>query len=141
MPQSSILGDTGNGSTISFATGISAALKVRFIDPSALSIGRIDVSDISTTGVRRFIPEDLADAQTIQIEAIWDTFFTMPIPGTVLGNVTITFPLRTGETTPQTMIAKGHIQTVKPPRLENNVLQVIQLTIQLEESIAHTKST
>jgi hypothetical protein len=141
MPQSTILGDTGNGATITFASGISAALKVRFIDPSALSVGAIDVSHLGSTGVVPTIPEDLAQAQTLQLEAIWDTFFVMPVTGLDLGNVTVTFPTRPGETTPASFVAKGHVQSVKPPRLENNVLQVLQLTIQFEETIAHTKST
>lgn len=141
MAQSTILGDTGNGSTISFASGITAALKVRSIDPSPMSVGYIDVSDLESEGIAPVIAEDLSRAQTLQLEVIWDTFFAMPTAGLALGDVTVTLPQRSGESTPATWVASGHVQSVKPPRLETNVLQVLSLTIQLEEAIAYTKST
>lgn len=141
MAQSTITGDTGNGTTITFATGITVTLKVRSITPSASSVNSIDTSHLGTTGTRTTIAEDLADAQTLQLEALWDTFFTTPVAGLDLGNVTVTYPLRTGETTPASYVAKAHVQSVQLPTLANNTLQLIQLTLQFEEVLTHTKST
>ena len=140
MPQSTLTGDTGNGATVTFAQGITAALKVRRITPSADSRGRIDTSHLGTTGMRTFIPEDLGDAQTLTIEAIWDTFFATPTAGLNLGNVTVTYPLRTGETTAASFVGKAHVSSVQLPSLANNELQIIQLVIQFEEALTHTKS-
>lgn len=141
MARSTITGDTGNGSTVTFASGITATLKVRRINFSAESVGKIDTSHLGTSGTRTFIPEDLTDATTLDLEVIWDTFDPKPVTGTTLGNVTVTFPLRTGETEEATVVAKGYVSMVQLPGLANNELQVMQLQIQYIEAIAYTPAT
>lgn len=143
MPQSTICADTGNGATITFGSGITATLKVRFIDPAEENIGRIECSDISTTGYRKFIKEDLVDAPEISLEYLWDTFDAPPVVGAVLGTVTITYPTRTGETTPANCAGSAYVSGVKHPRLENNVLQVGMLKVQFDgvTGPTYTKST
>lgn len=143
MPQSTVCADTGNQATITFASGISASLKVRSIDPSEQSLGQLDASDLSTTGEKCLIPEDLSDPRELSVEWLWDTFDVPPVLGTNLGLVTITFPLRTGELTPATLAGTGYVAAVKYPQLANNELQVGTMRVQYdgETQAAYTKST
>ena len=124
MAQSTVCADTGNQATITFASGITDPLKVRMIDQPEQSLGELDCSDLSTTGQRSVIPEDLTDPLELDIEWLWDTFQTPPTLGLSLGLVTLTYPLRTGEETPATRTGTGYVSAVKHPRLANNELQL-----------------
>ncbi len=141
MPRSTICADTGNGATITFASGITATLKIRSIDPSAESIGKIECSDLGTTVTKKYIPEDLAEPTELSIEWLWDTFDTPPTPGLSLGLVTVTYPTRSGETTPATRAGNAYVMEVKHPRLANGELQLGTARIQFEGSLTYTKST
>ncbi len=141
MARSTVCGDTGNLSTLTFATGITAALKFRYIDPSEESIGNIDCSHLATTVHRSVVKEDLSDTPELSMEYNWDTFDEPPVVGLDLGNATHTYPLRPGEVTPATRVGKAYVSAIKHPRMENNVLQVGMLKIKYTETPAYTKST
>lgn len=132
MAQSTIPGDTGNGSTISFASGITATLKVRSIDPSEVSKPQLDCSHLGTTVYRKLIPDDLTDPPTLAIEYVFDTFDADIAPGTNLGSVVVTFPLRTGESTEAEYAGTAYVASVKKPRLENGVVQMGMVTVQFD---------
>jgi len=142
MPQSTICADTGNGATIAFA-GAAALddLKFRSIEQNEQSLGVIDCSDLSTTGERSLIAEDLTDPIEVDLEWIWDTFQTPPVLGEDLGLVTITYPTRTGETTPATYAGNAFVKAVKHPMLANNELQVGTMKIQFRGGGTYTEST
>jgi hypothetical protein len=143
MPRSTALADTGQSTTLTFATGITATLKIRYIDPSEESLGQIDCSDVSTTGAKKTIPEDLTEPVEYSMEYLFDTFDTPPVPGMNLGLVTHTYPLRPGETTPATRAGTAYVSAVKHPRMALNELQVGMLKIRFDNSTAltYTKST
>ena len=143
MAQSTICADTGNGATITFAQGITETLKVRRINQPEQSLGTIECSDLSTTGEKKFISEDLTDPVELDIEFLWDTFQTPPVLGTNLGTVTVTYPTRTGELTPATRAGTGYVSGIKHPDLANNELQVGMLKVQFDgvTPVAYTKST
>jgi len=143
MAQSTICADTGNGATITFGSGITETFKIRSIDQPEETRGRIECSDISTTGYRKFIAEDLTDAPEITINWLWDTFHAVPTLGLALGTVTITYPLRTGESSAATRAGTAYVSAIKHPRLENNVLQEGMLKVQFDGGTGptYTKST
>lgn len=132
MAQSTIPGDTGHGSTISFASGITATLKVRSIDPSEVSINRLDASHLGTQIYRDMIADDLTDPPELSLDYVFDTFDPDIAPGTNLGSVVVTFPLRNGESTAANLTGTAFVTAVKKPRLETGVVQMGSLRIQLD---------
>ena len=143
MARSTVCADTGNQSTLTFEKGITATLKFRSIDQPEQSIGKIDCSDNSTADEPSLIPEDLVDPIEIGAEYLWDTFDTPPALKTDLGVVTITYPLRPGETTPATRAGSGYVSGIKHPTLRNNELQVGMLKVQFDgvTAVVYTPST
>lgn len=144
MPQSTIAADTGNQATITFDQGITASLKVRSIEQPEQNLDQLDASVLTTSGERVFIPNDLTDPIELSCEYIWDTFDTPPALGTNLGTTTVTYPLRTGETTPATRAGSAYVSGIKHPDLRNGEIQVGILKVQFDGSatpVAYTKST
>jgi hypothetical protein len=143
MPRSTACADTGNQSTITFASGITATLKVRSIEQPEESVGKIECSDISTQVRKKYIPEDLVDSIELVIEFLWDTFDEPPALGLALGLVTLTYPTRDGETTPATRAGTAYVSGIKHPTLKNNELQVGILKVQFDGVTppVYTKST
>jgi hypothetical protein len=142
MPQSTICADTGNGASVTFsAVAAYDDLKFRQISQGEQSLGQIDCSDLSTTGERSVIAEDLADPTEVDLEWIWDTFEDPPVLGQSLGTVTITYPLRDGETTPATRAGLGFVKAVKHPDLANNELQIGTMKVQFNGGTTYTTST
>lgn len=144
MARSTLCGDTGNGATIAFASGITATYKVRRITLPTVNGERIDCSDISTTpGPRKYITGDLFDVDAIEVEVIVDTFDPVPTIHTNCGLVTVTFPTRTGETTPMTYAATCFVMGVTPPVLANGELQVMTIRLQPDGAtpFVYTKAT
>lgn len=143
MARSTVCADTGNGATVTFASGISDPLKFRVIDPVEESVGDIDCSHLGTTGQQSLIPEDLTSPAELDLEWNWDTFDTPPTPGLQLGLTTVTYPQRTGEDTPASRAGTAYVSAVKHPRLENNVLQIGTMKVKFDNAtpLAYTKST
>lgn len=132
MPQSTIAGDTGHGATVSFASGITATLKVRSIDPSEVSISTLDASHLGTQTYRDMIHADLSDPPEVAFEYVFDTFDPDIVPGAALGSTVITFPSRTGESTPANLTGTAFVVAVKKPRLETDVVQMGSVRIQFD---------
>jgi hypothetical protein len=143
MARSTICADTGNGATITFASGITATLKVRSIDFSEESLGKIECSDLLTTGDKKYVKEDLGEPSELSVEFLWDTFDVPPTKGLDLGVVTVTYPTRTGETTPATRAGSAYVSSIKHPKLANGELQMGMLKVQFDgvTALTYTKST
>ena len=143
MPQSTICADTGNQATISFATGIAYTLKARRIVQPQEQVEKVECSDLATVTYRKYIGADLVDTPELEVEYIWDTFNVPPALNLNLGLVTITYPLRTGETTPATRSGSGYVSGITHPTLANGELQVGTLKIQFDNvtALTYTKST
>ena len=143
MAQSTICADTGNGATITFASGITGTLKIKSIDPAEEAVGKIECSTLDTVSKKKYIAEDLSETPELDIEWNWDTFDTPPTPGLALGVVTVTYPLRTGELTPATRAGSAYVSSVKHPKLANGELQLGRMKIQYDNvtALVYTKST
>lgn len=143
MARSTICADTGNGASLTFASGITDTLKIRMIDPSEESVGKIECSDLDTEDRKKYIPEDLSENADMSVEWNWDTFDTPPTPRLNLGLVTLTYPLRPGETTPATRAGSAYVSAVKHPKIANGELQLGTMKIQYDgvTPLAYTKST
>lgn len=130
-----LTGDTGNGATLTLAlftgtTAITAALDVISISPGNMTVSPIDVSTLATTGFMEKIPGDLADIGESTATFKWLTGVAVPTLPSAAGTCTLTFPLRTGETTAATMTGTGFITGVQVPSMENGALQVGTITWQ-----------
>ena len=143
MARSTLLADTGQSTTLTFASGITQPLKIRYIDTPEESLGKIDCSDVSTTTLKKFIAEELADSPEYSVEYLWDTFDTPPVAGMQLGLVTHTYPLRTGEVTAATRVGSAYVASIKHPKMALGELQLGMLKIQFDGATAltYTKST
>jgi hypothetical protein len=130
-----LTGDTGNGATLTLAifngtTALTAALDVISITPGAITVAPIDVSTLATSTVMEHIPGDLASVGESSATYKWLTSATVPTLPSAAGTCTLTFPLRSGETTAATMTGTGFITSVQAPAMENGTLQVGQISWQ-----------
>lgn len=123
---------TGNGATITFQSGIVGSLKVRKIEFSAESLGRIDASHLGTDLYREFIPEDLLDSPEVSLEVVFEDAAAPPAVGLALGTVTITSPSGAD------IAGTAYVAERQLPTYENNVLQVLMLKIQFRGAITFT---
>ena len=142
MAQSTILGDTGNGATITFGTS-SYAAKVRSIEAWTESIDDLDVSTLDSTGFKRKITSDLKDAGNIKVNVLFDTFLAPPTIGGAPETITITLPLRTGETTAGNYAGTAFVKEYSYPQLANGTIQEASYVICWTGATgpAYTKST
>lgn len=130
-----LTGDTGNGATLLFAAGMgfgtSTTSMANAIDISigAITVGTIEVSTLTTTDHKEFIPSDLRDSEENTVTYKWLTTHAATVandaslPGAA-GSITLTLPTRTGETTAAQIQGTGFITSFKPPTLANGELQV-----------------
>jgi len=124
-----LTGDTGNGATLTLAlfngtTALTASLSVISITPGAMTVSPVDVSVLATTGYMESIPGDLASIAESTATYKWLTSAVTPTLPSAAGTCTLTFPLRSGETTAATMTGTGYLTSVQAPAMENGTLQV-----------------
>ena len=98
--------DIGDGTTIAFATSAFVAY-VDSIRWSGESREMIDMSHIGTTGGMPFLPSDMYDPGTIQMDLHHDPDVTPPLVG-AMESITVTFPSRGG--TAATFVCAGAMQ-------------------------------
>lgn len=117
----SSLADTGQTSTVTFATSPALGNARISISEVTQDIGEIDSSDLSTSGEATVIPEDLFNAGEFEVEVEWDVNVPTPAPGT-LDTATITFPLEPGSSngTRATLVGSGFFKARVTPMLKTN---------------------
>jgi hypothetical protein len=142
MPRSTALADTGNGATVVFTTS-ALSLKIRRIEFPEERLERILASHLGTTVYNEYIPADLTEPPEMTFEFIWDTFDTIPTLGGVPETVTITWPLRAGETTPANRAGTAYVAAYKFPDLANGEIQVGRMVVAYDGGTGptYTKST
>ena len=97
----------GFGTSITFSSGFCA--EITDVKIGGLSREAVDVTNFgSTGGYKEFIPSTLIDSGELEVELIYDTDTTPPITGAV-ETVTITFPLKSSETTAATLACSGFL--------------------------------
>jgi len=99
--------DIGDGTTIVFGTSSFEAY-VDSIRWSGESREMIDMSHIGTTGGMPFLPSDMYDPGTLQLDLHHDPDEAIPLTG-AMETITVTFPLRGGSTA-ATFAASGAVQ-------------------------------
>lgn len=97
----------GFGTTITFSSGFCA--EITDVKIGGLSREAVDVTNFgSTGGFKEFIPSTLIDSGELEVELIYDTNTAPPIGGAA-ETVTVTFPLKSGESTGATLAATGFL--------------------------------
>jgi hypothetical protein len=124
-----LTGDTGNGATLTLAiydgtTAITAALEITDVDLAAITVDSVDTSTLGTTGHAESIPGDLAQSGDNTANFKWLTKAKCPTLPSPAGVFTLTYPLRSGETTAATRAGTGYLTSIKDPRMANGELQV-----------------
>jgi len=138
-----LTGDTGNGATLTLAlfngtTAITAALDVITIEPGEITLANVDVSTLATTGFMEKIPSDLADVAESNATFKWITTGAKPTLPSAAGTCTVTWPLRSGESTAAVMTGTGFLTRFKPPSFANGQLQVGEVSWQWDGDIGPT---
>lgn len=115
-------GRSGQGITIAFATsGFSAS--IHFIGGTERERGKLETSDLSlpSGSERTYIPADLVDVKEFVVRFEWNqSFSTFPPLTADAETITITFPLRSGESTNATLAGTGFCIRDKGPDVEIN---------------------
>ena len=124
-----LTGDTGNLATATLPGSYSVALMT--IDPGAESIPMIPVSVLATTSTEEKIPGDLTNWEKVTCTFKFVGSVAKPTLGTV-GTCTFTQPLTGALTNAATLSGTGCITRWKPPRLENNVLQIGEFDVEFD---------
>lgn len=123
------MADTGNSATVAFGTsGFSA--NVYSIGGTSQSREALEDSHLGTTNQKTFIPADLIEPGEFEIEFEWDqSFSTFPPIAAAAETVTITFPLKSGETTAATLAGTGFLTEASGPDVENGTIMRGSATI------------
>lgn len=120
--------DTGLGATVTFS-GLSApVISIEFGDQS---IDMLDSSHLGTTTFVEKVVGDLIDAGTVTIETLFDTSDT-PITTGTLASLTLTWPLRGGESSKATLVGTAAVTSQSFPSLVRNEIQRATITFEYD---------
>lgn len=119
--------DTGNGASITFGTTAFTG-KFTQLDPGEKTLGDIEDTHLGTTGNKTYRPEDLVEPGELTGMVQFSSDTALPALGTV-ETVTLTFPIPAGLTTAATYAGTAYIKRFKVPTLENNTLQMAEITV------------
>lgn len=121
-----VVGDTGQGATLSFSTTTITFVIKKLTLPEWMK-ERVEALHLGLTDFTNYIPGDLADPGELQAEVVFETGDDAPAIG-VVETGTVTFPLRAGEGTAANLAGTGFIRGFSLPGLETNTLQLATLT-------------
>lgn len=121
-------GASGQGITVAFATSSFTASLV-FVGRTEQTRGALEDSHLglASGSEMTFVPADLIDAGEFVIRFLWNQSFSTfpPITGAA-ESITITYPLKTGETTGATLAGTGFLTRSAGPDVEINATGVMQ---------------
>ena len=120
--------DTGNRATIVFAA-FSFSADFNMLGEINQEGGSIEDSALENDIFKSFIPSDLIDPGKQDLELNFNTKTALPTLH-VAGLVTITLPLRPGETAAATYVGTGFLYKRSIPQLKNGVLQTAKVGLQ-----------
>lgn len=122
------MADVGTGTTITFGTS-SFTAEVMSLAGNDITREDIDVTHMGSTNYREFIPSDLADGGTIEMEINFDPDDQPPITGAA-ETITITFPLPSGQSTPADLEFTGYVNSWSwNAPLEENMTATITIKV------------
>lgn len=103
--------DVGNGATIAFGTS-SFTAAFTMIGGTEQERAEIEITDLSHTTKKRFMPDDLYDPGGFDVEFFFDPNSDAPISGAV-ETVTITHPIPSGGMTGATLAGTAFVSKWK----------------------------
>lgn len=137
--------DTGNGGTLTASAVVGSNgspdvqaqsffdnLEVVRIEFPEETGERIDCSHLGTQTYRSYIPADLTDPPQMTVTANFNTAHKTPFVGQELGTVTVTYPLRAGESSAATYAGTAYVGAITRPTLANGEIQQIILRIDFD---------
>jgi len=130
---------TGHGASISLAS-LTLAYAVRRIGEMLFNTPPVQSSHLGTVDWHEYLPGDLAEHSPIDVEVLFSNDADLPTKGTE-DTMTITFPLRSGETTAATLAGLGHFTQVGYPSFVTNELQAVTLQWQWKTKPTFTAAT
>ncbi len=101
--------DVGTGTTIVFGTS-SFSAELLSINGNDISREDIDVTHMGSSAYKEFMPSDLIDGGSIDIEIAFDPDAQPPIAAAA-ETITITFPIPAGSASGATFVFTGYINT------------------------------
>lgn len=96
--------DSGHGVSITFSSGFMAA--ITNVSHSGISRAALETTSSATTTYKTFIPADLIDYGSTQVDLEFNPNDTPPISGAA-ETITITFPVPSGSTNGATLAFSG----------------------------------
>lgn len=121
--------NTGNTSTFVFAGWSTYSPLIISMDPPGESIETLSDDDLSTTGQKTLVPEDLSTIGEMTLEVRFDGEIGDLLIGEV-GTGTITYPLKSGDSTAPTVAGTVIIVNWEPGSLDNEGRITGTLTVQ-----------
>lgn len=120
--------DTGNSTTLTLGTS-SWAPVIRSFTIGDMTREALNDSNLATTGQMTFIPSDLVDAGSFDMEVEFDpSAAAFPPITSAAETITITFPLAAGDSTRGTLAGTGFLTRVGGPNIENGNIMVQTVT-------------
>lgn len=123
------MAQTGKGATIAFGTS-AYSLTLKEMDLGEEKRDSIEDTGLASTKVTH-VPGDLTDPGEMKIKYYFDQSAASARPActTAPETVTVTFPLKTGETTPANMAGTGMVTRVGRPKLVIGTLMEGEATV------------
>ena len=113
------MADTGNGTTLTFATSGFTA-NIYSIAGATFTRDALETTHLGTTGFKEYVPDDLVEPGEFEIEFEWNqSFSTFPPISAAAETITVTYPLKTGETTNATLAGTGFLTSTTGPNVTN----------------------
>ncbi len=103
------MADVGTGTSIVFGTS-SFSAEILSLNGSDISRPDVDTTHLGTTGYKTYMPGDLVEGGTLDMEFAFDPDSQPPIAGAA-ETITITFPMPSGGSTAATLAFSGYINT------------------------------
>jgi hypothetical protein len=137
-----LIGDTGNGATLTFATS-SLSLAITQIQIGEQTIDMLDVSTLATTSDQEMTASDLKKTQEVTGTAIYVGSATLPVVGATAETMTVTLPLFTGTTTAANLAGTAQFTSSKLPDISNGNIMMYQFKFKFngDTGPTYTKAT
>ena len=131
------MADTGAGVTIAFGTtGFTASFTE--VDSGEQTRDAIEDTHLSSSK-RTYIAGDLEEPGTLSGTFYWDqSFSTFPATTTTAETVTVTYPLKSGETSNATLAGTGLVTRVKGPVARVGDLMMGEVTVKWDGNTGPT---
>lgn len=120
--------DTGNGASIAFSDTPYVG-QYEELDAGEDTLGTIEDSYLETVGRKTYIAEDLVESGEIKGVTQFDSAADIPELTGEPETVTITWPLKAGQSTPATLSGTGILTKFTRPKFVNNQKQMSEIAV------------